>query len=575
MGIFKNRNTESKIEELTHEIQRLNNELKQSSDNAQAWKDKYDDIEKNWVKQQNRIVILKNGQVRQFETHVVTLVKILSSILEISEDEVQSKYIPEFRRFLTSADETETGGLFEPNAKKRTGSNFDIIEGIPLDKGNKEFYHAAEYVKSGKPLIYLTGKAGTGKSTFLKYIKQSQDKNIVILAPTGVAAMNVGGQTIHSFFRLPLSIFIPGDSRFRPSAPPDDPDQNTIKNHFNYRRETIEMIRNMEILIIDEISMVRCDILDAVDRLLRHFRRDDIAFGGVQTILIGDAFQLAPIAKDDEWDILKEFYKTPYFFSSNVLSETRLEYVELNKIYRQSDLDFINLLNRVRIGDVTNEDIALLNSKCNPDFEPGSEEGYIILTTHNSFVRDYNNSRLNNLPGKSKCYEAVISGSFPEKLIPAETELLLKVGAQVMFLKNDKNKEQRYYNGKIGTIKELQDEYIVVVCSNGNEIDVTRDIWDYNTYTWNKNENKITSNTKGSFIQFPLKLAWAITVHKSQGLGFDKVIADLSDAFAPGQVYVALSRCTSSEGLVLKTYINKNAIKTDERVVEFEKSNSM
>lgn len=447
----------------------------------------------------------------------------------------------------------------------------DIIDGVTLDKENRDFYHAIESVKNGTPLIYLTGKAGTGKSTFLKYLKKIENKNIIVLAPTGVAAMNVGGQTIHSFFRLPLSVFIPNDKRFRDSAPSDDEDQSTIYNYFPYNREQIRIIKHIDILVIDEVSMVRCDILDAIDRILRHFRKTDLPFGGIQTILIGDAFQLAPIASDDEWIILKEYYDNPYFFCSKIFSDTSIEYIELKKIYRQKDRAFINLLNNIRIGNITRSDVELLNSKYTPDFKPQTGDEFIILTTHNQFVREYNTNKLNELPEEAKCYNAEIVGNFPEKLMPTEKQLFLKVGAQVMFVKNDKGESRQYYNGKIGTIKHLTDNIITVICSNGEEINVSPDKWENKRYSWNRDKHSISQDNCGWFIQFPLKLAWAITVHKSQGLEFERVIADLSESFAPGQIYVALSRCTSFDGLKLISKIPMEAIHADNNVICFER----
>lgn len=449
-----------------------------------------------------------------------------------------------------------------------------IIDNIELDESNVEFNNAADFVKHTHKLVYLTGKAGTGKTTFLKYLKETTNKNSVILAPTGVAAVNAGGQTIHSFFQIRPSVYFPGDIRLRTTANVTDADRSTIYNHFKYNSERLEMIRALELLIIDEVSMVRCDLLDVIDRLLRVFRkRSWEPFGGVQVILIGDTFQLPPIAKFDEWEILKKFYKSPFFFSSKVINEHGPIYIELKKIYRQNEQDFIDLLNRIRVNQVNQNELSILNGKYNPTFSPTDNENYITLATHNQLVDSTNLTKLDELPTELKLFEAVITDDFPVNIMPTDKTLRLKEGAQIMFIKNDKQ-TRRYYNGTIGKVTSIENGKINVTYYDNfrkeeQTITVEKETWENIRYSWNEERKKIVEEIIGTFSQFPLRLAWAITVHKSQGLTFEKVIADLGAAFASGQVYVALSRCTSFNGLVLKTRIDRAAIKTDPQVLIF------
>jgi ATP-dependent exoDNAse (exonuclease V) alpha subunit len=446
-----------------------------------------------------------------------------------------------------------------------------VIDNIEIDPTNTEFNYASEFVLHTNKLVYLTGKAGTGKTTFLKYLRETVSKNMVILAPTGVAAINAGGQTIHSFFNIKPSLYPPIDKRLREKANMEDMDKSNIYNYFQYTNEKLRIIQGLDLMIIDEISMVRCDLLDLVDRLLRVFRkRRNEPFGGVQVILIGDTFQLSPIVKDQDKEILQQFYKSPFFFSANVIQKNKPVYIELKKIYRQTEQEFIDLLNKVRINQIAAEDIKQINSRYNPSFTPKGNENYIILATHNRIVDRTNSLKLDELKTELHHFESIVIGDFPEKDMPTDRILSLKEGAQVMFIKNDQDK--RYYNGKIAKVKSIQDDEITVETSEGNCFLLEKQVWKNYKYAWNEKEKRIEEEFIGSFTQFPLKLAWAITVHKSQGLTFEHVIADLGSAFAPGQVYVALSRCKTFNGLQLKTKIDQSVIKTDERVLEFAKN---
>ena len=413
--------------------------------------------------------------------------------------------------------------------------------------------------------IFLTGRAGTGKTTFLKNLPLKTYKRMVVVAPTGVAAINAGGQTIHSFFQLPCGPQLPENAMGKGYNA-----KTLAAQYQKLNKKKINLMRSLDLLIIDEISMVRADVLDAIDAVLRRVRRSQKPFGGLQLLMIGDVHQLAPVAKAEEWEILSPYYDTPYFFGSQVLKKASYVCVELEHIYRQHDDDFISLLNKVRNNQMDADCVRVLNSRFKPSFVPMDGEGYITLTTHNYQADQINESKLAAIKEKALTFKAEIHGTFPENTYPTKEELTLKVGAQVMFVKNDPNPEKAFYNGKIGRLVGYDEkEGSVTVESEGEHIIVPRLKWQNMEYTINPENQDIEEKEIGSFTQIPLRLAWAVTIHKSQGLTFDKVIVDAGQAFAHGQVYVALSRCTSLEGLVLKTRISSNALVNDLSVDHF------
>ena len=413
--------------------------------------------------------------------------------------------------------------------------------------------------------IFLTGKAGTGKTTFLKNLPLKTYKRMVVVAPTGVAAINAGGQTIHSFFQLPFGPQLPENALGRGY------NAKSLAAHYQkLNKKKINLMRSLDLLIIDEISMVRADVLDAIDAVLRRVRRSQKPFGGLQLLMIGDVHQLAPVAKPEEWEVLSPYYDTPYFFGSQVLKKAPSVCVELEHIYRQHDDDFISLLNKVRNNHMDADCVRVLNSRFKPGFVPRDEEGYITLTTHNYQADQINESKLAAIKEKTLVFKAEVHGTFPENTYPTKEELELKVGAQVMFVKNDPTPEKAFFNGKIGRLVGYDEkEGTVTVLSEGERITVPKLKWQNMEYTINAENQDIEEKEIGSFTQIPLRLAWAVTIHKSQGLTFDKVIVDAGQAFAHGQVYVALSRCTSLEGLVLKTRISSNALVNDYSVNHF------
>lgn len=446
---------------------------------------------------------------------------------------------------------------------------------ITPDTSNTIFNIAVDLVNQSSRSIFLTGKAGTGKTTFLKYIRQNCSKQMAVVAPTGVAAINAGGVTIHSFFQLPFSPFIPESKGF--GSNDAIADRHSLLSRLRLTGEKKKVIQELELLIIDEISMVRCDTLDAIDTVMRHIRQRRFErFGGVQVLFIGDMFQLPPVVPDQEWQILSEFYNSPYFFDSRVILEEPPLYIEFTRIYRQSEERFIQLLNQVRNNEMDEEGLRILDSRLIPDFRRSKEDGYIILTTHNRKADAINAEELEKINGKLQLFTAEIKGEFPEKSYPVEVRLTLKVGAQVMFIKNDTaDRGKRYFNGKIGTVTKIEPDKIFVQCKDEpDEIEVTKETWDNIRYSVNQGTRQLEEETLGSFIQFPLRLAWAITIHKSQGLTFEKAIIDAGDAFAPGQVYVALSRCTSLSGIVLQSKVRSSSLHSDSRIVAFSSTRS-
>ena len=426
---------------------------------------------------------------------------------------------------------------------------------------NPELELAWQFIENTGTHLFLTGKAGTGKTTFLHKLKAESPKRMVVLAPTGIAAMNAGGITLHSFFQLPFAPYIP-DSSF--SAGDD------VAYRYRFSKEKVNIMRSIDLLVIDEVSMVRADVLDAVDAVLRRYRNSQKPFGGVQLLMIGDLQQLAPVVRDEEWKMLSRYYDTPYFFSSKALCETEYFTVELTTVYRQRDERFLQMLNGIRENRCDASVLAALNQRCIPGFNPPREEGYIRLVTHNNQAQRINDHELERLPGRAFAFPATVEGKFPEYLYPTEKVLELKQGAQVMFVKNDMSGEHRYVNGTIGEVTFVSPSAIEVRClQTGVKLTLQPEVWTNARYALNEETKEITEEIEGTFRQYPLKLAWAITIHKSQGLTFDKAIIDVGASFAHGQTYVALSRCRTLEGLVLSTPISAKAIINDETVASF------
>ncbi len=420
---------------------------------------------------------------------------------------------------------------------------------------NKEMETAWQLVAETDASLFLTGKAGTGKTTFLRKLKQAQPKRMVVLAPTGVAAINAQGQTIHSFFQLPLTPFVPGYV------------QEERKSFYRMSNDKKKLIRSLELIIIDEISMVRADLLDAVDLELRKYKDHTKPFGGVQLLMIGDLCQLAPVVKDDEWQLLSAHYATPYFFSSKALQEIDYTTIELQHVYRQEDQNFVNLLGKIRRNEVDAEVVRTLNSRYVADFQPPQNQDWIRLTTHNATAQNYNRQKLDEIETTEYTFKAELKGTFPEYSYPTDESLTLKVGAQVMFIKNDISSAHAFFNGKIGVICGISGEKISVWCKGeGKPIEVERMVWENTKYVVDEVTKDIKQTIDGTFSQYPLRLAWAITVHKSQGLTFDHAVLDINNSFAHGQVYVALSRCRTLEGLVLSAPLRENSVITDKQV---------
>ncbi len=433
---------------------------------------------------------------------------------------------------------------------------------------------AAKFINLTARHIFLTGKAGTGKTTFLKNLIALTHKKAVIVAPTGIAAINAAGVTIHSLFQLPFGTFLP---KVAPTNQAKEyqhyNNPKSIIKHLNMNASKRRILVDLELLIIDEVSMLRADLLDAIDMVLRFIRKNNTNFGGVQVLFIGDLHQLPPVVKNDEWNLLSQFYKSAFFFDALALAQNPPVYIELEKIYRQADEKFIHLLNNLRKNEVTAQDIALLKTYYKENYKSNLSEKYITLTTHNHKADTLNKNSLKELDGKSYFYKAIVDKEFAESAYPVEKTLELKVGAQVMFVKNDPTGEQRFFNGKIAVVKKLSDDVIEVLPDGGlYNLILDKFTWKNIKYNTNKVNNEIEEEVAGTFTQFPLKLAWAITVHKSQGLTFDKAIIDIGDAFAPGQIYVALSRLRSLEGLILTSLIGNRGIRQDQNVTYFAKT---
>ncbi|GAY28802.1 ATP-dependent RecD-like DNA helicase, partial [Prevotella sp. MGM1] len=422
---------------------------------------------------------------------------------------------------------------------------------------NSELKLAWDFVEKTGCNIFLTGKAGTGKTTFLRNLRERSPKRMVVLAPTGIAAINAGGVTIHSFFQLPLSPFVPGASF-----------GGREQKRYKFGKAKRNIIKTLDLLVIDEISMVRADLLDAVDSVMRRYRAHNLPFGGVQLLLIGDLQQLAPVVKDDEWEMMKSYYDTPFFFSSKALNNAGYHTIELQKVYRQQDSSFLALLNSIRENRADDRTLAELNRRYIPGFTPPQGSNYIRLTTHNYQAQQINDRQLALLDGTACDYRASVEGTFPESSFPADETLTLKAGAQVMFIKNDVNK--RYYNGMIGEVAFAGRDMIKVVSKDtGETIDLEPAEWTNSKYALDAKTKEITETVEGVFRQYPLRLAWAITIHKSQGLTFEHAIIDASHSFAHGQTYVALSRCKSLEGMVLGAPLGREAVISDGTVNEF------
>ncbi|MDR2358198.1 MAG: helix-turn-helix domain-containing protein [Prevotellaceae bacterium] len=429
---------------------------------------------------------------------------------------------------------------------------------MTINNSDPVFRLAVDFVNQTSLHLFLTGKAGTGKTTFLKYISQHSHKRALVAAPTSVAAINAGGVTLHSLFQLPFEPYIPN---------------SRIKDTFKFSKQKQDLLRQAELLIIDEVSMLRADMLDAIDATLRFIRRSHKPFGGIQMLYIGDLFQLPPVVKEEEWTLLKEYYESPFFFHAKALQHVPPLYLELKKVYRQREQQFVDLLNRLRNNELSETDRALLNERYQPRYQPAGDNKQIILCTHNYQADRINTERLAAIPQPAYTFPGEITGEFPEYALPTDKQLQLKAGAQIMFIKNDSGDERRYYNGKIAEITGISGDKILVRPEGSQEaFPLTPEVWKNVRYTLNKEKNEIEEEELGSFRQYPVRLAWAITIHKSQGLTFDHVVIDAGRAFAAGQAYVALSRCTSLEGIILQSPITPECVLTDAHAVAFSRN---
>jgi hypothetical protein len=430
--------------------------------------------------------------------------------------------------------------------------------------------YTLRFINQTQRSVFLTGKAGTGKTTLLREIIQTTHKNTVVVAPTGIAALNAGGVTIHSMFQLPFGGFIPDNSSPHFSETTKFETKATLRRHFKMGGLKKSVIKNMELLIIDEVSMLRADLLDAMDFMMQTVRKNSNPFGGVQVLYIGDLLQLPPVIRDEEWKTLRTYYKGKFFFHSHVVQQNPPLYIELSKIFRQTDDAFISVLNNLRNNQITAEDIQALNQYVKPDFDLKANKGYITLTTHNAKADSMNAQALEDLEEKLVTYKPEITGDFPDKIFPVDEELQLKIGAQIMFVKNDLSFDKNYFNGKMGVIKSLSSHEILVHFPEENKtIEVEKYEWQNIRYKVDEKTKEIEEEVLGTFVHYPIKLAWAITVHKSQGLTFDKAALDVSQVFLPGQAYVALSRLRSLNGLILLSPLRMNGISNDQDVMDY------
>ncbi|MDR1675472.1 MAG: AAA family ATPase [Tannerella sp.] len=425
------------------------------------------------------------------------------------------------------------------------------------DENNTVFEMATTIINETSEHVFLTGKAGTGKTTFLRHIRQHTHKHAIVAAPTGVAAINAGGITLHSLFQLSFEPYVPGYS--------------SQKNKFRFSKAKLDLLRQLELLIIDEVSMLRADTLDAIDRTLQIIRRSALPFGGLQILYIGDMFQLPPVVKEEEWALLKPHYESIFFFHAQAIRQTQPVYLELKKVYRQKEQAFVNLLNNVRNNCLSAADMQLLNARWQPNFVPSPEDKYITLTTHNYKADRLNRQELDRLAGRAYVFAGKVEGEFPDYALPTDVQLCLKAGAQVMFIKNDP--DGRYFNGKIANVSGISAEQIqVLMPENGETVQVPKETWKNIRYTLDKDSGEMQEEEIGAYTQYPLRLAWAVTIHKSQGLTFDKAIIDIGASFAAGQTYVALSRCTSLDGIVLRTRVSPDCVMTDPHAVDFSRT---
>lgn len=435
---------------------------------------------------------------------------------------------------------------------------------------NEIFDNVISFIEYTNQNIFLTGKAGTGKTTLLRKIQETTTKKSVIIAPTGVAAMNAKGVTINSLFQLPPGSFFPGDVNLA-NLRAGVISVNALLSELSYSRERKLLFTELELMIIDEVSMVRCDVLDALDAILKMVRKNEAPFGGVQLLLIGDLFQLPPVTKREDWELLSRLYPSPYFFEATVIKQNPLLQVELKQVFRQTEPEFVDILNDIRNNQINDERLAILNKRFNPDFKQESDVNHIIITSHNSEANAINNAKLDELENKEYLFEGKVDGTFKDQILPVEQSLRLKEGAQVMFIKNDTGEDRKFYNGKIGKVKSIKGEEIRISFADQEDLLLERSSWQSFEYKANA-EEAIVQQQVGEFFQYPIKLAWAVTIHKSQGLTFDSAIIDAGNSFISGQVYVALSRVRTLNGLILKSKINKESLRSNTEVLNYMKS---